>query len=117
MSKVYEAVMRAGRGRDAGQAEAGGGLRDRLLSWMPGRRTKEVAADPIPVVPEVDINLEQLSSRVEASIALQERISSIQVTVDALDDLISGFLSDAGAIEPAPNPAYHSGDSIDHRPD
>ncbi len=87
MSKVYEAVMRAQRERDSHQAEAGG-LRERLLGWIPRRRSAEVP-EPLPVVTEVDIDLEQLSSRVDASVALQEKLSSLQVTVDALDDRFS----------------------------
>lgn len=87
MSKVYEAVMRAQRERDSHQVEAGG-LRERLLGWIPGRRSAEVT-EPLPVVAEVNIDLEQLSSRVDASVALQEKLSSLQVTVDALDDRIS----------------------------
>jgi hypothetical protein len=87
MSKVYEAVMRAQRERDSNLAESGG-LRDRLLGWIPGRRAAEVS-EPRPVVPQIDIDLDQLSSRVDASVALQEKLSSLQVTVDALDNRIS----------------------------
>ena len=101
MSKVYDAVMRAQRERDANtgggvglrerdENHGGGvGLRDLLLGWLPGRRPAEVVA-PQPVVDKPRIeeppdDLEELSSRVDASVALQEKISSIEVTVDALD--------------------------------
>jgi hypothetical protein len=89
---VYDAVMRAQRERDASHG-GGVGLRDRLLGWIPGRRTAEVVApQPIseePYLEEPSVDLEQLSSRVDASVALQEKLSSIEVTVDALDDRIS----------------------------
>lgn len=87
MSKVYEAVMRAQRERDS-KLSQGGGLRDRLLGWIPGRRAAEVAT-PRPVVEQANLDLDQLSSQVDASVSLHERISSIQVTVDSLDDRIS----------------------------
>jgi len=87
VSRVFDAVMRLQRERDANHGE-GVGLRDRLLEWIPGRRSPEVI-EPQPIVEEPNIDLEQLSSRVDASVALQERLSSIEVTVDALDDRIT----------------------------
>lgn len=87
MSKVYDSVMRAQRERDSNVAE-NGGLRDRLRSWIPRRRPPEQSA-PRPVVPQIEIDLETISSAADISAAFQEKLASIQVAVDVLDTRIS----------------------------
>lgn len=87
MSKVYDSVMRAQRERDSRYA-GGGGLRDRLRGWIPRRRPAEQTA-PAPVVAQVEIDLEAMSSPDELSTALQEKLASIELAVDVMDTRIS----------------------------
>jgi hypothetical protein len=86
MSKVYDAMMRAQRERDATDDERS--LRDRLRRWIPRRRSAETssATPPAPAPPAFEAE----RSRPDASAtALGEQLASLQVAVDALDDRIS----------------------------
>jgi hypothetical protein len=90
MSKVYDSVVRAQRERDSNYAQSGG-LRDRLRGWLPRRRSAASAAytAPPPVVEQVEIDLDAMSSPDELAAALQEKLASIQVAVDVMDTRIS----------------------------
>jgi len=101
MSKVFDAISRAQRERDAkyGRRDsnndghgpddgARGWLRHRLLDWLPARRPAAVI-EPRPVLPPLEIDLDATSSGDELSAILEERFASLQVAVDALDDRIS----------------------------
>jgi hypothetical protein len=86
MSKVYDAMMRAQRQRDATDDERS--LRDRLRRWIPRRRTTEVsetspAGRAAPAVEPAPW------PRDAAPSALGDQLASLQVAVDALDDRIS----------------------------
>jgi len=86
MSKVYDAMMRAQRERDATDDERS--LRDRLRRWIPRRRTAERSEPPAPVgaapaIAPISVSMDETPS------ALGEQLASLQVAVDALDDRIS----------------------------
>jgi len=86
MSKVYDAMMRAQRERDATDDERS--LRDRLRRWIPRRRTAERSEPPAPVgaapaIAPISVSMDETPS------VLGEQLASLQVAVDALDDRIS----------------------------
>ncbi len=86
MSKVYDAMMRAQRERDATDDERS--LRDRLWRWIPRRRTAERSEPPAPAgaaptIAPISVSMDETPS------ALGEQLASLQVAVDALDDRIS----------------------------
>jgi len=86
MSKVYDALMRAQRQRAAGGEEPT--LRDRLRRWLPGGGPGvglEPASQALPAAPPAR---SALPVRPRAS-DLEEKIASLQVSVDALDDRLS----------------------------
>jgi hypothetical protein len=81
MSKVYDALMRSQRLR--GESDEQRPLRDRLRSWLPRSPSARAraAAEPPP--------LPRLPGGVAPTRELEEKLASLQVSVDALDDRLS----------------------------
>ena len=84
MSKVYDAMVRAQRERDDTDDERT--LRDRLRRWVHRRRSAELREIRPACEPLVEV---RTSTPDDTSVALREKIASLQVAVDALDDRFS----------------------------
>jgi hypothetical protein len=84
MSKTFDAMMRAQRERDATATERS--LRDRLRGWIPRRRSAMM-----PVVrPAREPVVEPFESTPgDTPAPFDEKLASLQVAVDALDDRFS----------------------------
>jgi hypothetical protein len=89
LSKVYDAITRAQRKRDAAYGD-GGSLRDRLPKPIPKPRSAGAAEiRPLPAEAWEELDLQSTASPGGASTALVEEFASLQVAVDALDDRLS----------------------------
>lgn len=86
MSKVYDALIRAQQMRGAGEPQPS--LRDRLRRWIPGASPYARGEPTRPALPAPPPARSVLPVGPSAA-DLEERIASLQVSVDALDDRLS----------------------------